>query len=92
MTSRDFCFWLQGFFEVHAADYDKGTPLTLSSHRVDAIRRHLALVFAHEIDPSMGPQEHQAKLDELHQAAVAADEPWLKKPPTQPNHNVKMRC
>ncbi len=30
------------------------------------VRRHLALVFKHEIDPSMGDAKHQEKLNETH--------------------------
>lgn len=46
MTSRDFCFWLQGSFEIL-------NPKTLDEKQVDMIKRHLNLVFKHEIDPSM---------------------------------------
>lgn len=69
MTSRDFCYWLQGFFELTAAGRhpDDGA---LTSVQGDAIRRHLALVFKHEIDPSMGPPAHQEKLNETHGAIV----------------------
>lgn len=49
MTSRDFCYWLQGYFELN-----------------HAIRRHLSMVFKHEIDPSAGDTSHQAILNELH--------------------------
>jgi len=68
MTSRDFCYWLQGFFEIGAQSPFAGTPNAqgLGEHQVECIRRHLALVFKHEIDPSAGPPEHQAKLDEIH--------------------------
>ncbi len=59
MTSRDFCFWLQGMFEL-------GQPTALNESTTAAIKAHLALVFVHEIDPSMGPPAHQAKLDEVH--------------------------
>ncbi len=59
MTSRDFCFWLQGMFEL-------GQPTALNEATTTAIRKHLALVFLHEIDLSMGPPEHQAKLNETH--------------------------
>jgi len=50
MTTRDFCFWLQGWFELNQTiNFKKGaTPETL-----DMIRRHLNLVFKHDIDPSM---------------------------------------
>lgn len=44
MTSRDFCFWLQGHFELSGAG-----PLT--ADQAEVIRRHLSLVFLHEIDP-----------------------------------------
>ena len=56
MTSRDFCFWLQGFIEV-------SEPLTISNAQLDQIKKHLALVFAHEIDPPMGPK---VELDKIH--------------------------
>jgi len=59
MTSRDFCYWLQGIFEV--AD-----PKQLDERATAQIKAHLAMVFVHEIDPSMGDAEHQAKLDAAH--------------------------
>ncbi len=46
MTSRDFCYWLQGFFEL------QGTNQALTTEQVQIIRNHLKLVFLHEIDPS----------------------------------------
>jgi hypothetical protein len=68
MTSRDFCFWLQGFFELN------GTA-TMTPEQADTVRRHLALVFKHEIDPSMGPPGHQAELNQIHQPATTAVAP-----------------
>jgi hypothetical protein len=59
MTSRDFCFWLQGLFEL-------ANPQALTAEQTAAVKRHLALVFKHEIDPSMGDKAHQAVLDALH--------------------------
>jgi hypothetical protein len=61
MTSRDFCYWLQGLFELAG-------PETLSAKQTDLVKRHLALVFKHEIDPSMGPPAHQAELNAVHSA------------------------
>jgi len=67
VTSRDFCFWLQGFFELGGAgDLPATGPETLSPKQVAAIKAHLALVFKHEIDPSAGGPEHQAALNEIH--------------------------
>lgn len=47
MTSRDFCYWLQGYFELGSHDRNY-----LGPEQVECIRKHLALVFTHEIDPS----------------------------------------
>jgi hypothetical protein len=42
MTSRDFCYWLQGFYEITGTDI-------ISEPQSKMIRRHLNLVFKHEI-------------------------------------------
>lgn len=60
MTSRDFCFWLQGYFEL------AGIHGQFSHEQIELIRRHLALVFKHEIDPSAGNADHQAELNKIH--------------------------
>ena len=59
MQSRDFCFWLQGFFELNK-------PFTVNEEQTTLIKKHLALVFKHEIDPSMGSAQHQSVLNALH--------------------------
>lgn len=59
MTSRDFCYWLQGFLEV-------AKPATLTRKQVDEIKKHLAMVFIHEIDPSAGGPKEQAALNAAH--------------------------
>lgn len=64
MTARDFCYWLQGFFEIDGAQLDAAAPM--SSAKVEAVKRHLALVFAHDIDPKAGPPAHQAQLNKIH--------------------------
>lgn len=79
MTSRDFAYWCQGYFEIH------GKTEGLTPEQVDLIKRHLAMVFVHEIDPSF-PAEQQAELDAIHHPANA----HLFKP-TQPGE-PKMRC
>lgn len=43
MTSRDFCYWLQGFIEMTGSE-------TLSPHQTGLLKRHLDLVFVHDID------------------------------------------
>lgn len=54
MTSRDFCYWLQGFFEIHGAGLPDNADRGLIGEKVKMIEAHLAMVFKHEIDPSMG--------------------------------------
>jgi hypothetical protein len=85
LTSRDFCFWLQGFFEVGLAP---DQPLTLA--QIDVVRRHLNLVFVHEIDPSMGPPPKQKALTKIHAGSVVPDgktliriDPSMGPPPKQ---------
>jgi hypothetical protein len=43
MTARDFCYWLQGMFEVHKVT-------TLDEEQTEIIKNHLNLVFVHDID------------------------------------------
>lgn len=90
MTSRDFCFWLQGFFELN-----EEPAAEISAKQAETIKRHLALVFKHEIDPAMGDAVHQAKLDETHAEPAASPDanpvkqPWQR--PQVPDRPV-MRC
>lgn len=58
MTSRDFVYWLQGFFELE-------NPEQLTPTQIDLVRRHLNMVFIHEIDPSF-PAHQQDALDKAH--------------------------
>ena len=60
MQSRDFCYWLQGLFEL--ADPENLTPA-----QVKTIKNHLAMVFHHEIDPSFGNEKVQKELNDLHE-------------------------
>lgn len=46
MGSKEFVFWLQGFFELS----EPNKPLTME--QVQIIKNHLKLVFLYEIDPS----------------------------------------
>lgn len=66
MTSRDFCYWLQGYFEIREAHASGLGAPEFNAQQVAMIRSHLALVFKHEIDPSAGPPEKQAELNKIH--------------------------
>ena len=62
MTAVNFCYWLQGYFELNAS----GSANGLSAARVEMIEKHLRLVFTHDIDPSQGDAAAQAKLNDIH--------------------------
>lgn len=63
MQSRDLAYWLQGLFEL-------SDPKTLNERQTSLIKKHLSLVFLHEIDPSFG--ENREALQELHDAEPEA--------------------
>lgn len=63
MTSREFCYWLQGYFEIESLVSNKPDQPTLTTEQVQMIQRHLAMVFKHEIDPSYN---NSAALNNLH--------------------------
>ena len=44
MNERDFCYWLQGFFELAEAE-------ELNREQLKAIKEHLQLVFDKEASP-----------------------------------------
>lgn len=79
MTSRDFCFWLQGFFEITE-------EAGMNVKQADIIKAHLAMVFVHEIDPSMGKPAHQSALNDLH------GKPTIGGQIQTPNGPVLYRC
>lgn len=66
MTSRDFVYWLQGLFEL-------GDPKALDERQTDLVKRHLAMVFVHEIDPNAGGPTEQAKLNQIHEVVAAVE-------------------
>jgi len=93
MTSKDFCYWLQGFFELSGGE----KPLT--APQVKQIKAHLNMVFKHEIDPSYGDKVHQATLQEIHDAITKKIEEAPKPPKKdQPDfkhpfdHDILIRC
>jgi len=56
MTSREFCYWLQGFYEIQGVG-------ALSKQQSELIQTHLAMVFKHEID---GSYHNSGKLNQIH--------------------------
>jgi hypothetical protein len=85
MTARDFAYWLQGYFELQQGICENEG---FSAYQAKLIRDHLKLVFIHDIDPSAGPPDHQAKLNEAH----ASNKEAPKFMPPQSPFGPKIRC
>jgi hypothetical protein len=67
MTSRDFAYWLQGFFEITGTNkIDEG--------QAEMIKNHLNLVFKHEIDPSLNEGKVDVKMTIQKSSADAINE------------------
>ena len=56
MQADQFCYWLQGYFELTENDGD------LSSEQIKTIQNHLNLVFVHYLDPKQVAE----KLQQIH--------------------------
>jgi hypothetical protein len=64
MQSRDFCYWLQGFFELRQGSEP------LDAAQVTLVKRHLDLVFQHAAGVSL-----REKPAELEPYPIAPPEP-----------------
>ncbi len=65
MNSVDFCFWLQGHFEI-------SDSCSITDKQVEIIKNHLNLVFKHEIDP-LRESETTTKPNELNSVHFGND-------------------
>lgn len=67
MKASEFCYWLQGYIEIgHEQTHQQG----ISYEQVEIIKRHLMLVFKHELDLTHGDAEHQAELQAIHDKPI----------------------
>ena len=74
MTPRDFCFWLQGYFEI------EGKPTqALDAAQTRIIREHLALVFIHQAGAvtAKAPEEPKQSQEPTPQQVMSPE--WLKR-------------
>lgn len=85
MKATEFCYWLQGLFEM-------AEPVALTEKQTALVKAHLALVFVHDIDPSYGNEKVQKVLNAIHQQAQEPE----KTLPVAHDHihpsEVKYRC
>lgn len=73
MTSRDFCYWLQGYFEISSMQGE----IKISDAQARIIQAHLNLVFKHEIDPENFKDKSEKEIsayEEIHKGAKSATE------------------
>lgn len=81
MQSRDFCYWLQGFFEI------SGETKEITADQVEMIKKHLNMVFEHEIDPSFGKSAEALK--KIHEKDPPVTRPARS---TFDPHSTKIMC
>ncbi len=82
MKSRDFCYWLQGYFELTENSRDSFT-----NNQLELVKKHLALVFKYEIDPEAGDQRMQDALNALHTKPIKETPAY-----SSSNNDVLIRC
>lgn len=83
MKADQFCFWLQGLFELTETK-------TLNEKQVQTIKNHLKLVFLYDIDPSYSDDKTvQQIFQNIHDGKDAMD--GIKQTITN-NGEVKYRC
>lgn len=69
MKATEFCYWLQGWFELEGTDKPALTP-----KQVEVIKNHLNMVFLHDIDPKY---PNKVGLDKLHKGGFISASPDL---------------
>lgn len=55
MTAQEFCYWLQGYFEIGDKDGIKKPDRALTHQQAEMIREHLGYVFAKRESDIRGP-------------------------------------
>jgi len=80
MNSIDFCYWLQGHFEI-------SETTELNEKQVEIIKNHLNLVFKHEIDGIYEKDE----LQKIHDGGTGGPGEFTPTVHTSPN-DIKIRC
>lgn len=63
MTSADFCYWLQGYFEISETK-------ELNEKQTQIVKNHLNLVFRHNLD-GIAENDIKTALQNLHDGPTA---------------------
>jgi hypothetical protein len=77
MDAYEFCYWLQGYFELSG-----GTDQPMSADQVKAVANHLDLVFVHDIDMKANKQSNLTaeQLQDIHDNGSPTKTSYPKKP------------
>ena len=59
MRTSEFCYWLQGFFELSDTE-------EITKDQLQIIKAHLNLVFVHDLDP----KQVADKLQQIHDSEI----------------------
>lgn len=95
MTSRDFCYWLQGFFEINSLKNEK---VKITDAQSSIIQAHLNLVFKHEIDPENFKDKSEKEIniyEAIHKGAkssTAFKKEIQPQPFRIPDSEIKFNC
>lgn len=97
MTPANFCYWLQGFFEV--TENSDSKEIKLTEKQINVIRAHLNLVFFHSIDPENFKDMSELdvkKYSKIHDGAKSGDKiedtSDIKKFSWVPDYEIKYNC
>lgn len=67
MTPKEFCYWLQGFFEM-------ANPKELTPEQTEMVKKHLTLVFINITNPAQPPAFESTKdLEEWYKNILTTD-------------------
>ncbi len=86
MKASEFCYWLQGYFEISGVDIDTMLPKEMNCLQVQVVQKHLSMVFKHELDKTHGTLEEQATLQAMH------DKPKVESRSSLPPFHEIWRC
>lgn len=85
MNAENFCYWLMGYFELHGA-------VGMGADQTKCVKRHLDLVFVHDLDPRAVTE----KLQEIHDGPPKEELPPIGEPyhdaPPIGGGDIKYRC
>jgi hypothetical protein len=84
MMTRDFCYWLQGFFEINGTN-------VVTPQQIDIIKNHLNLCFEHDID-NQYPEKKKTELMDVHDGAKPKNRVKIKQDTQRNMKDFRIGC